>query len=188
MGSEKLIPLKTFKFLPEMSDRQAWEAIKNDPTKKKYIDEIFREAELAATTPIPVDSAKLFMEFHRTGKLTAYETNHFARRSRLVNLVLAEALEYKGRFIDDIIEHLYAIEAEYTWTIPAHDADWKVTYCPTMSGTEGRNVWYSVEFWLTPTEEAQLGKFIVDPPCFQNVKAIKNAAQAIVYTEAAKTN
>ena len=125
MGSEKLIPLKTFKFLPEMSDRQAWDAIKNDPTKKKYIDEIFREAELAATTPIPIDSAKLFMEFHRTGKRTAYEANHFARRARLVNLVLAEALEYKGRFIDDIIEHLYALEAEYTWTIPAHDAEWK---------------------------------------------------------------
>ena len=67
-------------------------------------------------------------------------------------------------------------------------ADWKVTYCPTMSGTEGRNVWYSTEFWLTATEEAQLGKFIVDPPCLQNVKAIKNAAQAIAYTEAAKTN
>ena len=37
MGSEKLIPLKTFKFLPEMSDREAWEAIKNDPTKKNIL-------------------------------------------------------------------------------------------------------------------------------------------------------
>ena len=124
MGAENLVPLKTFKFLPEMSNREVWEKIKNDPSKKVMIDKIFKAAEEAAATPIPVDSAKLFMNFIRNGERASYERNHFARRERLVNLVMAEALEYKGKYIDDIVEHLYAIEAEYTWTIPAHAAVW----------------------------------------------------------------
>ena len=115
-----VIPLKTYKFLPELSDRAAWDQVKNAPDKQQYVETIFREAEVAAATPVPPDSAKLFMEFVRNGNRVHYENNYFARRRRLMALVLAEALEYKGRFIDDITEHLYAIEAEYTWAIPAH--------------------------------------------------------------------
>ena len=114
------VPLKTYKFLPELSDRAAWEQVKKSPEKKQYIETIFREAEIAAAAPVPQDSAKLFMEFVRNGNRSNYETKYFERRSRLMTLVLAEALEYKGRFMDDIIEYLYAIEAEYTWAVPAH--------------------------------------------------------------------
>ena len=101
MSGEKLVPLKTFKFLPELSDREVWEKIKNDPGKKVMIDKIFKAAEEAAATPIPVDSAKLFMNFIRNGERASYERNHFARRERLVNLVMAEALEYKGKYFND---------------------------------------------------------------------------------------
>ena len=63
-------------------------------------------------------------------------------------------------------------------------ADWKVTYCPNRGLANGcqRQIVYGVESALTATEISQLGNFI-DSTGLHNLKAVKNASQAIAYAE-----
>ena len=59
------------------------------------------------------------MEFGRNGNRSRYETLYFKRRNVLALLVLAECIEFKGRFIDDIINGIWTICGESFWGIPA---------------------------------------------------------------------
>jgi len=77
----------------------------------------------------PVMTATRYMDFHRTGarfnapgETLSYETMSSQRRSALSALVLAECTEYKGRFMDDIVDLIWCICEETTWCIPAHKA------------------------------------------------------------------
>lgn len=121
-GEEMELLLHSYQAFPAISERAAWEKVRAVPENQAFIGEIFREAEEAMTSPVPPCSAIKFMEFNRTGNRSNYEKEYFRRRSRLLALVLAEGLEYKGRYTDMIIEYLCAISAEYTWAIPAHTA------------------------------------------------------------------
>lgn len=81
---------------------------------------IVREAETYRGTrwaPLP---ASRFLEFSLSGNRANYEMLSFARRRQLAVLVLAEAFERKGRFLDDIINGIWAISEETFWGVPAH--------------------------------------------------------------------
>lgn len=65
--------------------------------------------------------AHLYMDFQRNGNRSRYEAVYFERRERLLQLALAECIEGKGRFIDVIIDGLWAICEETSWVIPAHN-------------------------------------------------------------------
>ena len=83
-------------------------------------DAHIREAEtLIGTTwePLP---ASVFLEYVRTGNRSNYQNLSFARREKLAKLVLAEAMEAKGRFLDDILNGIWAISEETYWGVPAH--------------------------------------------------------------------
>jgi len=67
--------------------------------------------------PIP---ASLFLEYVRTGNRVNYEEASFGRRNILWSLVLAEAVEGKGRFTDKILDGLWSICEETYWGLPAH--------------------------------------------------------------------
>lgn len=69
--------------------------------------------------PIPITA---FMDFCRTGNRVRFETVYMARRKALNALVLAEFAEAKGRFLDDIINGIYAICEESGWQLPAHNS------------------------------------------------------------------
>ena len=60
------------------------------------------------------------MDFRRTGNRTAFESPYLLRRSVLTDLVLAECACDDGRFLDDVINGLWAICEESTWSLPAH--------------------------------------------------------------------
>ena len=81
---------------------------------------VLAEAEKILASPWPDLSATLYMEYFRTGNRTNYEKSYFERRHRRGLLVLAECIEYKGRFIDEIINGFWHILNEGTWCIPAH--------------------------------------------------------------------
>ncbi|MEF2248273.1 heparinase II/III domain-containing protein [Paenibacillus sp. IITD108] len=68
----------------------------------------------------PSLSATLFMDFVRTGNRARYEKPYFIRRNALHALIMGEWIEGKGRFLDDIINGLWAICEETTWILPAH--------------------------------------------------------------------
>lgn len=64
--------------------------------------------------------ATLFMEYAKTGNRSHYEAVYFERRRRLRTLLVAECIEHQGRFIDQVINGLWAICEETTWAVPAH--------------------------------------------------------------------
>lgn len=81
---------------------------------------ILREAERyrdAVWVSLP---ATTFLEFARVGNRTDYEILSFRRRRQLAVLVLAEAFERKGRFLDAIINGIWATCEESFWGVPAH--------------------------------------------------------------------
>ncbi|MBQ9677072.1 MAG: heparinase II/III family protein [Prevotella sp.] len=67
--------------------------------------------------PIP---NSVFGEFKKNGNRTNYEQKNFALRQRLAVLVMAEILEHKGNFINDIDQGLRYTLSEVWWGIPAH--------------------------------------------------------------------
>lgn len=84
--------------------------------------EILAEGESYLGYEYPVIRATDFMRFKRTGNRVAFEDLSFARRHALNGLVLAECVEYQGRFLDDIINGIFAICEESAWQLPPHNS------------------------------------------------------------------
>lgn len=109
-----LIPRNKWQPYPKTSAE--WKA-KLSP---EMIDEIIKRGESLIDKPVPQTSATLLLEYVRTGNRSHYEQVSFARRNNLFDLVLAEAVEDKGRFTDTIVNYVWAICEETYWGVPAH--------------------------------------------------------------------
>lgn len=109
--------LLSFKPFPTITDRKAWEKL--DSTLKKAF---ILDGEKYLDYTYPSLSATLFLKFTRTGNRTLYETAYFQRRNALNALVLAECLENKGRFLDDILNGIWLLCEESAWHLPAHNS------------------------------------------------------------------
>ena len=83
-------------------------------------DPIVKRAEEINGQPIPVLPATVYMQFVKIGDRANYEKVYFERRINLRCLALAELICQDGRFIDQIINLIWAICEETTWCIPAH--------------------------------------------------------------------
>src|SRR5262249_47389575 len=70
-----------------------------------------------ALPPLP---ATLYLGYARTGNRSDFEAVFFERRVMFQNLVLAECVEGKGRFLDAMANALWSICEESTWCLPAH--------------------------------------------------------------------
>ncbi len=109
-----LLPREKFAPFPTIAGRNAWEALPADT----------REAALAAGrensgAPWPDLPATLFLEYTRNGNRSRFQNASFSRRRRLASLAIAECVEAKGRFLDDIANGIWAISEESFWGIPA---------------------------------------------------------------------
>src|SRR5512133_1906043 len=107
---------------PPAADRAAWTALK-DTLGPAQVRALIAAGEHAAQEPIPPLPATLFLEFFRSGSRQEYETPWFLRRDILADLVLAECLEYEGRFLDPLLNIAWAICEESSWEFPAHHSD-----------------------------------------------------------------
>lgn len=110
-------PLREFSPFASISNRQVWDSIA--PSLKKTL---IKEGEKYLDFTYPALSATLYMNFYRTGNRTEFETIYFLRRNALNNLILAECVEHEGRFIDDIINGIFALCEESGWQLPAHNS------------------------------------------------------------------
>lgn len=79
-----------------------------------------QEGEKAFNGEWPSLPASIFLDFVRNGNRTRFEHLSFSRRGRLADLVLAEVFERKGRFLDEIMNGIWAICEESFWGVPAH--------------------------------------------------------------------
>ena len=109
--------LDSFAPYPSAACRGEWERI--DETMR---ERILKEAAEYVDYKFPPIPATLFMDFCRTGNRTRFEDIYFTRRTVLNLLVLAECVEYKGRFIDRIIDGIFALCEESAWQLPAHNS------------------------------------------------------------------
>ena len=88
-----------------------------DAEKMKKVTEL-AEKELEAD--IPLCPASLYYRFAKDGNRTEYEAVYFRRREMILRLALAEAYEKKGRFTEKLMDAVWAVMEESSWTVPAH--------------------------------------------------------------------
>jgi hypothetical protein len=112
--TRSLIPRESWNPFPTADDRTAWDTalpqIREATLKggKEYLGHEW-----------PALPASLFLEFARNGNRRNYEDVSFGRRYALRDLVLAECVDARGRFLDDIVNGIWAICEESFWGIPA---------------------------------------------------------------------
>ena len=100
------------KLFPDITDRAYWDNYK--------VDGIIEAAEACLDYNWPVITASAFMAFKRDGDRLAMENIHFARRQALSSLVFGELCENRGRFLEQIVNGIYAICEETFWGLSAH--------------------------------------------------------------------
>ena len=118
-----IIAKRQASIFPAAADREKWLTINKSERGRKVVDTIIADAEKILQEPVPQLSAELFMRFLREGNRIDYENIYFQRRHNLDKLVIAECFEYKGRFLDKIVDYIWDITSEHTWVIPAHCKD-----------------------------------------------------------------
>jgi len=109
-----LIPKATWKPFPKTAAE--WKSRVPQP----ILDELVKNGERALAKEIPQVPATLLLEYVRNGNRSRYEAQSFARRNNLMDLVLAETIEDKGRFSDKIADYVWAVCEETYWGVPAH--------------------------------------------------------------------
>lgn len=100
---------------PTVAERARWEAVPNDARAV-----VLKTGENQLKTPWEVLPATLFLEFRRDGNRSHYEDVRNRRRTKLQNLVIAECVEGKGRFVDEIVNGIWLTCEETFWGVPAH--------------------------------------------------------------------
>jgi len=114
LGSVLLAP-GAWRPYPKAGDAGGWAKV---PASVREAHVRLAEKRLGADWPAP--KASIFLDFVRDGNRTRYEAVSFGRRIRLAELVVAEAIEGRGRFVDDILDGVWTICEESFWGVPAH--------------------------------------------------------------------
>jgi hypothetical protein len=100
---------------PAYSDRNAWQKIPSS-LREGYI----KEGEKYLNYGWPQVRATEYLEFTRTGDRQAMERPQGERRGALLSLVIAELMEGKGRFLDDIVNGVFSFCEQTYWGASAH--------------------------------------------------------------------
>lgn len=101
---------------PTVEDREFW-----DKVAKEFGAELEKIRENIEATPRTVLTASMYLEFSRNGNRSNYQTAELRRRTELVNKSFLECCYNDGRYLTDIIDLVWMILEETTWTLPAHN-------------------------------------------------------------------
>ena len=108
-------PRDRFHPFPTAAERARWEQLPTDAAAA-----LAQSGESQLKTPWEVLPATLFLEFQRDGNRSRYEAVRNRRRNKLQALVVAECVENKGRFVDEISNGVWLTCEETFWGVPAH--------------------------------------------------------------------
>jgi hypothetical protein len=100
---------------PTWGEREAWETV---PAEIRSA--VVERAEADQKEGWKALLASTFLDFKRNGNRSRFESSSFGRRAMLQHLILAECLEGKERFVDDIANGIWLICEETFWGAPAH--------------------------------------------------------------------
>lgn len=112
---EVLLPVGAWHPFPTIEEREAWHDLP-EMIRAHYLD----RGEHSLGFAWPMLPATRFLDFARDGNRARYESLYSTRRSTLRDLTLAECMEGEGRFLDDIVNGIWAICEETYWGVPAH--------------------------------------------------------------------
>jgi len=101
------------KLFEPASNRDFWD--------KRYNKAYVENAEKCLGFDWPNILATHFMAFKQNGERAVMENPHFERRRALITFVLGEIVEYKGRFLPDIVNGIQVICEETFWGLSAHE-------------------------------------------------------------------
>lgn len=108
---------RPFTPFPRASERASYERLP-ESVKRNCVESAEKNLDFVFTG-IPITS---FMEFTRNGNRVNFEKLNFSKRYALNSLILGECIEYKGRFLDAILNGIYSICEESAWQLPAHNS------------------------------------------------------------------
>jgi hypothetical protein len=100
---------------PAYRDRESWSKLPEE-IRKKTIE----EGEKYLHYNWPTVTLTMYLEFTRSGDRTAVDTPNGERARALQSLVLAELMEGKGRFMDDMINGVFSFCEQTYWGSSAH--------------------------------------------------------------------
>ena len=112
--SSALITKEQWKPFPAKPEE--WKALLPDTV----LQQLIKYGESAAKKPFQSISATVALEYLRTGDRDNYQKQSFDKRNQLMDMVLAESIEGKGRFIEPIMNGVWSICEESFWGVAAH--------------------------------------------------------------------
>ncbi|QJD87610.1 heparinase II/III domain-containing protein [Cohnella herbarum] len=112
-GKQWLLPLDEFHPYPHAEDRDAWTAVTTE-SRLRWLSLAERYIDYAW----PALKASQYLSYRRDGTFVGYNYSYWERRTILGTLVLAECIEYSGRFLDQIVDGVMSICEETTWMPP----------------------------------------------------------------------
>jgi hypothetical protein len=110
-----LLPGSGWISFPDYPDRDAWNRI---PEQHRKL--LIANGEEALDFEWGVVKGTDYLEFVRSGDRNVMQNPINARSDALKNLVLAELVEGSGRFLDQIINGIWALSEQTTWALSAH--------------------------------------------------------------------
>ncbi len=103
-----------------LSEIKLFRDVEKPEFNERKITEIIKRAEADLPLEVPACPASLYHRFVTDGNRALYEERYFRRRTIALELALAEAYEKKGRFTEKLVDVVWAIMEESSWTVPAH--------------------------------------------------------------------
>lgn len=100
---------------PKASERDGWDSLP-DGIRADYI----ARGEASLDFEWPTLTATSFLDHVRTGNRSRHQAERNQRRNALGNLLLAECMEGKGRFVDQIANGIWVTCEETYWGVPSH--------------------------------------------------------------------
>ncbi len=110
-----LLPRSEWKPFATASERAPWEGLPREDRESLIADGV-----RSLKTGWPTLPASLFLEYARIGNRSNYEGVRNQRRDKLRELAIAECVEAKGRFTDEIVNGIWTTCEESYWGVPAH--------------------------------------------------------------------
>ncbi|MBQ3016272.1 MAG: heparinase II/III family protein [Clostridia bacterium] len=114
-------------------------------------ERIVKRAEEHLAVTVPILPATLFLEFLKNGNRSNFESICFKRRTMLLDLAIAEAHERKGRFINKLVDILWATLEESTWVLPAHMSNFPTHNEFGLPAAFGEGRLHGVDIFSAPT-------------------------------------
>lgn len=111
---KSLIPLKEYHPYPKTPEE--WQAAVPDSVLK----DIVKNGEKLLDFKFEAISATISLDYVRSGDRERHGKLSYGKRNALIDLILAESIENKGRFVEAIMNGVWSICEESYWGVPAH--------------------------------------------------------------------